>query len=111
MADIGHPTPRLWYADWKQGLYEIAIAVQRVMRGETNNAGSATLAANVATTTVTDARVGANTKIVMMPTTANAAAEIGAGTIYVSSKADGSFVLTHANNAQADRAFDYILAG
>jgi len=111
MADLGHPTPALDYADWRGGLRALSIAVQRVMRGQTNNAGTVTLTANQATTTVTDERVGANTKIMFFPTTANAAAEHAAGGMYTSAKATGSFTVTHANNAQSDRSFDYSLSG
>ena len=46
-----------------------------------------------------------------MLTTANAAAEVGAGGMYVSAQGDGSFTVTHANNAQADRTFDYTVTG
>ena len=46
-----------------------------------------------------------------MPTTANAAAELGNGTLYVSARAKGGFTLAHANNAQGDRAFGYALIG
>jgi hypothetical protein len=46
-----------------------------------------------------------------MPTTANAAAELGNGTLHVSARAKGSFTLTHANNAQPDRSFDYAMIG
>lgn len=113
MADIGHPTPPLHYSDPIRGLEEIAIAVQRIMRGETNNAGSVTLTANVASTAVTDQRVGVNSVIVFAPRTANAAAEIGAGTMYIDTAdiGDGTFTITHANNAQADRTFDYLIGG
>jgi hypothetical protein len=44
-----------------------------------------------------------------MPTTANAAAEIGNGTIYVSSRGKQTATITHANNSQTDRTFAYAL--
>lgn len=111
MADLGHPTPPLWYAGWEHGLRELAIAIQRIMRGETNNAGTFTLTADTTTTTVTDLKVGANTKIMYAPTTANASAEIAAGAIRISSKTKDSFVVTHVSNSQTDRDFDYSLSG
>jgi hypothetical protein len=43
--------------------------------------------------------------------TANAAAEVGNGTIYVSAVTNGSFTLTHANNSQVDRTFRYAISG
>lgn len=86
-----------------------------VLNGKTNNTGSVTLDANSATTTVTEAsgRIGPDTVILFMPTTANAATEAGAGSIYVSSRnvASNTFTITHANNAQTDRAFKYVLIG
>lgn len=111
MTDLGHPTPALDYPDWRGGLRSLAVAMQRIMRGETNNAGSVTLTANQATTAVTDQRVGANSKIMYFPTTANAAAELGGGGMYTSAKDTGSFTITHTNNAQSDRTFDYLIGG
>jgi len=48
-----------------------------------------------------------------MPTTANASAELGSGTWIVPEATilNGSFVITHANNAQADRTFRYAIIG
>ena len=43
----------------------------------------------------------------LQATHANAAAEVGAGTIYVSAKAKGAFTVTHTNSATANRNFDY----
>lgn len=72
-----------------------------------------TLTANAASTTVTDVRIASTTAILLEPTTANASAEIGAGTIYVSEtgRTQGSAVITHANNAQTDRTFRVKLGG
>jgi hypothetical protein len=46
-----------------------------------------------------------------MPTTANAAAEIGNGTLYVSSRDKQQFTITHASNTQSDRTFGYVVQG
>jgi hypothetical protein len=43
--------------------------------------------------------------------TANAAAEVGAGTIYISAVSHRSFTITHANNAQTDRTFGFVCIG
>lgn len=110
MADVGHPTPRVWYPSWQDGLREIATVLQSAMTGKLNNGGTVTLTTSSATTTVTDARVGANTKITLTATAALSAAEVGAGGFYVSSKGIGSFVITHANNG-GTRPFDYTLGG
>ena len=67
---------------------------------------SVTLTTSSTTTTVTDKRMGEDQMVILTPTNANAAAE----NIYVSSKANGSFVLTHAS-AGTTRTFDYIIKG
>ncbi len=79
--------------------------------GKLNCTGSVTLVTSAATTTVTDTRIGDASVIDFMPTTANAAGEIA--TMYVSSRDpdNNQFVITHANNAQADRTFAYSIIG
>jgi len=89
----------------------LAIAINGIIDGRTDNYGSVTLAANTATTVVSEARVTDFSTINLTPITANAAAELGAGGMYVSAKAIGSFTITHANNAQTDRTFDYSWSG
>lgn len=69
-----------------------------------------TLTANAASTTVSDYRFSPQSFVWGMPTTANASAEIGAGTMYFA-PTDGSCVITHANNAQADRTFTVVILG
>lgn len=71
---------------------------------------SVTLTANAASTTVSDYRFSPQSFVWGMPTTANASAEIGAGTIYYA-PTDGSCVITHANNANADRTFTLVILG
>ena len=78
---------------------------------QANAHGSVTLAASSATTVVTDYLTGPDSRVFFSPTTANAAAEVGNGTMYVSARASGSFTVTHANNSQTDRTFDYLLVG
>ena len=85
--------------------------IRQIMDGKTNNRGSFTLTASTTTTAVTDARCGANSVVLLDPATANASAEIGAGTIYVSAIGKQTFTVTHANNAQTDRTFRYVIVG
>lgn len=72
-------------------------------------AGTVTLTANAASTTVTNVNVMASSRILLTPTSATAAADVGSATgVYVSAKNQGvSFVVTHPNNASADKTFDY----
>ena len=91
---------------------EIAQVVNGTLGGKLNCTGTVTLTANVATTTVSDPRVGNDSCIGFMATTANAATEFGAGTMYVSTRTAGtSFVITHVNAATADRSFVYSIIG
>jgi hypothetical protein len=85
--------------------------VNGIMRGKTNNTGTVTLAANAATTTVLDPRIDGQTVMLLQATTANAAAEMGNGTIFWSVPTAGSVVINHANNAQVDRTFLFALIG
>lgn len=90
---------------------EVAEVVNGLLDGNSNNRGTVTLATSAASTAITDYRAGPDSIVLLMPTTANASAEIGAGTIYVSARATNSFTLTHANNSQSDRTFGYIIVG
>ena len=90
---------------------EIAEVVNRMLTGGLNNRGSVTLTAGAGSTDVADPRISGTSAILLWPTTANAAAELGAGTIYTSAKAKGGFTLTHANNGLTDRVFDYGILG
>lgn len=112
MAFLNIPINLQSLPDWGR---IIATTVNSILIGKTNNTGSFTLTASVGTTTVTLAAglLGENTVILLSPTTANAATEFGAGTIYVSSRSvtNKTFTLTHVNNAQTDRTFNYVLVG
>jgi hypothetical protein len=81
------------------------------MNGKINATGTVTLTASAATTSVSEERAGTGSVILFMPTTANAAAEQAAGGMYVSSRTKQAFTITHANNAQTDRSFGYIVIG
>lgn len=82
----------------------VADAIRDANVGQT---GEVTLTESAATTVVNDPRVDSlSSAVTFSPTTANAAAEVGNGTMYIT-YGDGSFTLTHANNAQTDRTFRY----
>lgn len=103
--------PSSFLSDQIQHRRAIALWEREAHQGHLGNVGSITLSINVATTPVTDFRVGPNSFVGFMPTTANAAAEIGGGTMYVSSRSAEGFTITHANTATADRAFVYAILG
>lgn len=74
-----------------------------------------TLDANAATTTVESTRevVSPDSVLRFDALTAHAAEELASGTMYVleANRLAGSFVITHANNAQTDRTFRWIASG
>ena len=88
---------------------EVSQVVNNILDGKLNSTSTFTCAASATSTTVTDFRAGPTSVILLMPTTANAAAEQGNGTIFVSTRNKQSFVVTHANNSQVDRTFEYIV--
>lgn len=87
----------------------IANVLNNVLSGKLNCTSTLTLTANAAATTLTDNRIGANSTVLLMPTTSNAAGAIG--TTYFSGFAKGSCTVNHANNAQADKTFNYAVIG
>lgn len=101
----------LYPAPNETNLTRLVRSIRDLFEGRSNAMGSFTCTQNAATTTVNHPNVGPESRIIITPTTANAAAEMGNGTIYVSAKATGSFTVTHANSATASRTFDYAIVG
>jgi hypothetical protein len=90
---------------------KIVLAVQQLAAGRSNATGMVTLATGAATTVVIDKNCAAGSTPLLTSTTANAAAEIGNGTLYVSAVANGSFTIMHANSATTGRTFLYAFVG
>ena len=94
---------------------KIAGIINSILDGRLNSTGAVTLTNGAITTVVTDYRVGRDSVILFMPLTANAAAEIGNGTLYVKTTdiapLSNTFTINHANNAQTDRDFRYVILG
>jgi hypothetical protein len=95
-------------AQWLTGVRDVT---NNMLQGKLNVTLDVTLTASSATTTVQDPRIGGSSAILLCPTTANAAAELGAGTIYVSSIGKQTATITHANNVQTDRTFRLVIIG
>lgn len=86
--------------------------VRELIEGRSNAVGTVTLTASTTTTTVSKATINSNAQVFFSPKTAHAAAEVGNGTMYYSvTSGGGSFTITHANNAQTDRTFGYLVIG
>jgi len=97
----------------ERDLKKIVLAVQQLAAGRSNAVGTVTLATGAATTVVTT-RTGTcapGSVPILVPTTANAATEFGAGTWYISAVANDTFTITHVNSATTGRTFLYAIHG
>ena len=97
------------YATWQEAIRQCSERFKAIGSGRSNAYGSFTCTVSAASTVVSDANVGVDSVISCSPTTANAATEIA--TMYIGTVADGSFTVTHANSAVADRTFKYSIQG
>lgn len=95
----------------EKDLRRYAYAIQELSSGRSNASKTVTLAANATSTVVNFDNCSAESIPLLVPMTAHAAAEMGAGTVYVSAVANRSFTITHANNAQTDRTFGFVCIG
>jgi len=107
--------PEAYSPDTRDFDRKIVRVVNGMMSGKTNNTGEVTLGASTSTSTVTlsAGRLGEDTQVLFTATTANAATELAAGSMFVSSRdvSNNQFSITHANNGQTDRIFKFILVG
>jgi hypothetical protein len=87
-----------------------AEVVNNAMNGKTNNTGAVTLATSVTSTIISDARIGADSVILFMPTNANAATILSGGALYVSSRGKGTATITHPTTTLSS-TFAYVVIG
>lgn len=92
-----------------QHRFVLATAINELLKGRANNVGQFTLTPSSTTTVVADNLFNSDMVPLLIPTTANAAAALAG--LYVSARDKGSFTLTHANTASADRTFLYVRWG
>jgi hypothetical protein len=95
----------------EKDLHKFAMSLQQLAAGRSNAVGTVTLTSSAASTTINDLNCAAGSTIILTPSTAHAAAELGNGTLYVSAVANKSFTLAHASNTQTDRTFFYAIQG
>ena len=87
---------------------EISEVVNNLVEGKSNNTDSVTLAvASATTTTIYDERIGYNSVILLMPTTANAASVLS--TTYIGTTNKGNAVITHTANTITDKKYRYLI--
>jgi len=89
---------------------QMARAINNQLQGKTNNVIQVTLNANATSTTITDARIGANTFIGFTPLTTNASAAVTSG-LHVYSQQNGQATLVHPSSPNIDQTFNVVLIG
>ena len=95
-------------ANW---IKSIAAVANRVNSGKFNAVGSVTLTAGTTTTTVVDPRINMFSFIQFDPTTAHALAAVPTTYVAQVDRTDGQMIITHTNNSQTDRTFNYLVIG
>ena len=84
-------------------------AIRDLFAGRSNAVGTVTLTASATTTDVTAINCGKDSKVFLMPTTANAAADFAS--CYISAVANGSFTITHPSDGDTDKTFFWVALG
>ena len=81
--------------------------------GKLNCTGTITLTANAATTVLNRKGLSPQSVVTFDPKTANAATELYGATMYVltANRGNDAWTITHANNANADKTFQYSFIG
>ncbi len=91
--------------------YRMNQAIRELVEGRHNAGGTVTLTPNATTTVVTHPNCSRDSYVQVFggAQTANAAAAVA--TSFIASVSQGSFSISHANNAQTDRRFYYTVTG
>ena len=87
----------------EKDIYKIVRAIRDLFEGRSNAVGSFTLTPNAASTTVTARNCGAGSTVLPFAKTANAAAEIGNGTMYIGT-VNKRFLRRHPRQQRAGRS-------
>ena len=88
-----------------------ATAIGELYAGRSNASGSVTLAPGAAVTVVNAPNCAPQAAVFLFPRTANGAAAVASTFVPAGAVRPGSFTISHANNAQADRTFFYVCIG
>ena len=110
---LSPPTKVESFSDVDKETRRLHDALFKAMQGKLQCVTEITLAANVASTVLQDLRISIQSCIGFDARTANAATELGNGTMYIldANRAKGQITITHANNAQSDRVFFVSIIG
>ena len=111
--DLPPPAPTLTPEQSASYMRRLWESLKPLRAGKTQNVTTLTLTANTTTTVLNWYGLSPQSVVVFDPKTANAAAELAAGTMYVltANRGNNAFTVTHANNAQVDRTFQVAIVG
>ena len=88
----------------------VNTAIKQLIEGRSNAVGTVTLTTGTVTTS-SAVNCGLNSAVFLFPTTANAAAAVTTVCIKSTDIYIGSFVVTHAVNANTDKTYNYLAIG
>lgn len=108
MADNQFLNVPLSIPDHGQHLRLISSALNNTIDGKLNSTGDLTLGTVGTTTTITDARIGVNSVILLMPTTVKAAEDMD--NIYFTGLGNGTATVNHTHNSHV-RTYKYVVIG
>lgn len=114
--DVGFPgVPNFIGTNIQEWANSAKVTINNNLLGKLNVTGSVTLNANTVSTAVkfSSGLVGQDTVMLFFPTTASAATEFGAGSIFISSRDVDNYIisLTHSSTADTDKIFSFVLIG
>lgn len=96
----------------KKWVTRIVESLGPLFQGKMNAVLQLTLTASSATTTVTDARIGYSSALILVPLTAHAAAsQYAAPYVLPSAQKSGEVTLNHSNTADTDKDFLVVIIG
>jgi hypothetical protein len=95
----------------ERNLDRITQSIRDLFFGRCNAYGRFTCTPNAGSTVVSAPNCGPDSEVMLQAVTANAAAEVGNGTIYISAYGQGTFTVVHANAATTGRTFAYRIVG
>ncbi len=115
-SEYGFPgVPQYTGTNIKEWANAIKITTSNNAAGKLNVVGTFTLNASTVSTSIkfSQGLVGQDTVLIFYPTTASAATEFGAGSIFISSRDVDNYIisLTHASTADTDKIFSFVLIG
>lgn len=89
----------------------IADAIVQLTQGRQNSVGDVTLTPSAGSTTVNFVNCSLGSRVFLFPKTAHAAAAVATTYITAANILQGSFTITHANDAQVDKTFSFLCIG